>query len=107
MAKIRTILKSTKDADGRQAVLLMLSDRKQREYFSTGFTATEKEFDSSMQGGRFHQGRGVRPFYVKRKEEDGSIKAYSNKEANDILANLENKASAILKKYNEKHINWG
>lgn len=107
MAKIRTILKSTKDADGRHAVLLMLSDRKQREYFSTGFSATDKEFDSSKQGGRFHQGRGVRPFYLKRKEEDGSTKVYSNKDANIILANLENRASDILKGYNEKHINWG
>lgn len=107
MAKIRTILKSTKDADGRHAVLLMLSDRKQREYFSTGFTASDKEFDSSKQGGRFHQGRGVRPFYLKRKEEDGSTKVYSNKDANIILANLENRASEILKSYNEKHINWG
>lgn len=107
MAKIRTILKSTKDADGRHAVLLMLSDRKQREYFSTGFSATDKEFDSSKQGGRFHQGRGVRPFYLKRKEEDGSTKVYSNKDANIVLANLENRASDILKGYNEKHINWG
>lgn len=107
MAKIRTILKSTKDADGRHAVLLMLSDRKQREYFSTGFTASDKEFDSSKQGGRFHQGRGVRPFYLKRKEEDGSTKVYLNKDANIILANLENRASEILKSYNEKHINWG
>lgn len=107
MAKIRTILKSTKDADGRHAVLLMLSDRKQREYFSTGFSATDKEFDSSKQGGRFHQGRGVRPFYIKRKEEDGSTKVYSNKDANIVLANLENRASDILKGYNEKHINWG
>ena len=105
MAKIRTILKSTKDADGRHAVLLMLSDRKQREYFSTGFSADEKEFDASKQGGRFHQGRGVRPFYVKRKEDDGSVKIYSNKDANVVLANMENRASDILKGYNEKHIN--
>lgn len=107
MAKIRIILKSSKDADGRRAVLLMLTDRKQREYFSTGFSADEKEFDTSKQGGRFHQGRGVRPFYVKRKEDDGSVKVYSNKDANVVLANMENRASDILKGYNEKHINWG
>lgn len=82
MAKIRIILKSSKDAD-------------------------EKEFDASKQGGRFHQGRGVRPFYVKRKEDDGSVKVYSNKDANVVLANMENRASDILKGYNDKHINWG
>lgn len=82
MAKIRIILKSSKDAD-------------------------EKESDASKQSGRFHQGRGVRPFYVKRKEDDGSVKVYSNKDANVVLANMENRASDILKGYNEKHINWG
>ena len=107
MAKIRTILKSSKDADGRQAVLLMLSDRKQREYFSTGFTASQKEFDTSKQGGRFHQGRGVTSFNVKRKEPDGKTKVYTNKEANGVLADLEKRASDILKGYEEKHINWG
>ena len=107
MTKIRTILKSSKDADGRHAVLLMLSDRKLREYFSTGFTASEKEFDSSNEGGRFHQGRGVSSFKLQRKEPDGTIKEYTNKEANTVLANLEKRASDILKGYEEKHINWG
>lgn len=107
MAKIRTILKSTKDADGKHAVLLMLSDRGKRAYFSTGFSASENEFDDSRKGGRFQQGRGIKVFNVERKEEDGSIKVYTNKEANDKLAELENRAKAILNRYNDNHLDWG
>ena len=107
MTKIRTILKSSKGPDDRRAVLLMLSDRGKREYFSTGFTATLKEFDDSKDVGRFVQGRGVRSFKVLRKEEDGSIKEYSNSEANAVLSKLEERAGEILRGYNQNHTNWG
>ena len=107
MTKVRTILKSTKSSSGKQQVLLLLSDRGQREYFSTGFSATAKEFDSSKDAGRFVQGRGVPTFSVERKEEDGGVRIYTNKEANDVLAKLENRARDILQRYNDDHINWG
>ncbi len=107
MTKIRSILKSTKDADGKYPVLLCISDRGKRAYFTTGFSATEKEFDASREGGRFTQGKGIKKYFVDRKEEDGSIKSYSNIEANDKLAALESRAKEILHKYNDEHISWG
>lgn len=107
MTKVRTILKSSKSASGKQQVLLLLSDRGQREYFSTGFSATTKEFDSSKDAGRFVQGRGVPSFNVERKEDDGGVRIYTNKEANNILAEMENRAKTILQRYNDDHINWG
>jgi ATP-dependent Clp protease ATP-binding subunit ClpB len=107
MTKIRTILKSSKRADGKQDVLLLLSDRGKREYISTGFAATPKEFDADKSVGRYHQGKGIPTFHVERKEEDGSTKAYSNKEANDKLAALEERAHSIIRKYNENHVSWG
>ncbi|MBO7070187.1 MAG: site-specific integrase [Bacteroidales bacterium] len=107
MATIRSILKSSRDADGRYPILLCISDRGKRAYFSTGFTATEKEFEVTKDGGRYIQGKGIKKFYVDRKEEDGSIKSYSNMEANDKLATLETRAKEILRKYNEDHTSWG
>ena len=106
MSTIRTILKSSKDADGNYPVLLMLSDRGKRVYIATGFSAQREQFDDSKEGGRFLQGRGIRPFNVTRKEDNGSIGTYTNKEANDALANLELRASNILKSYQEKSVNW-
>lgn len=107
MTKIRTILKSSKDADGRQQVLLLLSDRGKRSYFPTGFTATPQEFDASKDVGRFIQGRGIPSFKVRRREEDGSLNTYNNKEANDKLAELEGRAQEILRRYNDNHVDWG
>ena len=107
MTKIRTILKSAIRQDGKQQVLLLLSDRGTRSYFTTGFFASDQEFDEGKDVGRFIQGRGVRSFNVERKEEDGSSKTYTNKEANDKLAELENRAKEILKRYNDNHIDWG
>ena len=107
MTKIRTILKSSKDADGRQQVLLLLSDRGKRSYFPTGFSATPQEFDASKDVGRFVQGRGIPSFKVQRREEDGSLNTYSNKEANDKLAELEGRAQDILRRYIENHVDWG
>ena len=86
MTKIRSILKSTKEADGRHPVLLCLSDHCKRSYFSTGFSASENEFEVTKEGGRFVQGKGIKKFTVVRKEEDGSLKEYTTKEANDKLA---------------------
>lgn len=107
MTTIRIVLKSSGSKNGRFPVMLRVSDRGDREYFSTGFTATEKEFDGSKNGGRFLQGRGVRPFQVTRKEEDGSTKVYSNKDANDKLAELEARANHILDQFNAERVNWG
>ena len=107
MTKIRTILKSVKRPDGKQQVLLLVSDRGQRGYFTTGFYASSDQFDEGKEVGRFIQGRGVRGFQLERKEEDGSTKTYTNKEANDKLAELENRAKEILKKYNDGHTDWG
>ena len=107
MTKIRTILKSVKRSDGKQQVLLLVSDRGQRCYFTTGFYASGNQFDEGKEAGRFVQGRGIKGFQVDRKEEDGSTKAYTNKEANDKLVELENRAKTILKKYNDDHTDWG
>lgn len=107
MTSIRSILKRVQDADGRYPILICLSDRGKRAYFATGFSATEKEFEVTKEGGRFIQGKGIKKFFVERKEEDGSMKVYTNKDANDKLAALESKAKSILRGYNEKHISWG
>ena len=110
MATIRIILRKEKtNAKGEHPVALRLADsNNKRAHFATGFNSTEQCFDTSKEGGgRFFQGRGVKTFYVERKEEDGRIKLYSNKEANEFLANMQERASKIIKKYNEDHINWG
>ena len=107
MTKIRSILKSTMDANGRYSVLLCVSDRGKRAYFSTGFSSLEKEFEMTKEGGRFIQGKGIKTFYLERKEEDGSLKTYTNKAANDKLVNLESRAREILRRYNGEQINWG
>lgn len=109
MATIRIILKKEKtNAKGEHPVVLRLADTdNKRIHFFTGFYSTEKYFDTSKTGGRFFQGRGIKTFNVVRKEEDGSTKIYNNKEANDKLAALEERAYSIIRKYNEEHINWG
>lgn len=108
MAAIRTILKKSKtNSKGEHPILLRVADSdNNRTHFATGFYSTEKFFDTSKEGGRFFQGKGVRGFNVERKEEDGSIRIYTNREANDKLAALENRASEIMKKYREEHISW-
>lgn len=100
------VLKSSGRKDGRRPILLRISDKGNREYFATGFNATDKEFDGSKDVGRFVQGRGIPAFNVERREEDGSLHKYSNKEANDKLAELESRASEIIKKYDADHIDW-
>ena len=106
MTTIRMILKSSGRKDGAHSVMLCISDRGKREYFATGFNATRKEFDGSKNVGRFVQGRGIPAFTVERKEEDGSLHTYINKEANDKLSELERRASEILKKFEADHIDW-
>ena len=109
MATLRIILKKDKrNAEGEYPVVLRLADSdNKRAHFFTGFYSTEKYFDSSRDGGRFYQGKGVKAFDVERKEEDGRTKVYTNKEANELLESMKERASRILKKYNEEHINWG
>lgn len=109
MAALRIVLRKDKSKSKEVApVVLRLADSdNKRAYFMTGFHTTEKYFDTSKDGGRFFQGKGVKAFTVERKEEDGRIKKYTNKEANEFLAAMEDRASKIIKKYNEDHINWG
>ena len=109
MATIRTVLKKSKtNAKGEHPIVLRLADSdNKRTHFFTGFYSTEDKFDTSKDGGRFFQGRGVKAFTVERKEEDGSTKTYTNKEANDKLAALEERAHSILRKYNEASVSWG
>ena len=109
MATIRIILKKDKtNAKGEHPIVLRLADsNNKRAHFATGFYSTEQYFDTSKNGGRFFQGRGVKSFNVERKEEDGRTKTYTNKEANDFLAAMEERAGKIIKKYTEDHTNWG
>lgn len=107
MATISIILKKSKtNANGEHPVILRLADaNNKRAYFATGFSSTDKQFDTSC--GRFFQGRGIPTFTVKRKEDGGGIKEYTNREANDKLTELENRARGIIQGYNDNHINWG
>jgi integrase len=109
MATVSVFLKKSKtNSKGEHPIVLRLADTEnKRAYFATGFYSTEKYFDTSKDGGRFFQGRGVKAFTVERKEEDGSTKTYTNKEANDKLAALEERAYSILRKYNDEHVDWG
>ena len=109
MATIRIVLKKEKTTPkGEHPIVLRLADSgNKRIQIATGFNSTEKYFDTSKDGGRFFQGRGVKPFTVERTEEDGSTKIYTNKDANDKLAELEKRAHSILRKYNDEHISWG
>lgn len=109
MATIRIVLKKEKTTPtGEHPIVLRLADSgNKRIQIATGFNSTERFFDTSKDGGRFFQGKGIKSFTVIRKEEDGSTKVYTNKEANDKLAALEERAHSIIRKYNEKHINWG
>lgn len=106
MAKISIILKKSKtNTRGESPILLRLADNtNKRTTFSTGFSATEKQFDTSC--GRFFQGRGHSSFTVLRIEDGGGTKEYTNKEANDKLMELETRAREIIQGYNEQHINW-
>ena len=107
MTTVRTILKTTPLANGKRTVLICVCDHRRREYFKTGFSAKEGEFDSSRNAGRFLQGRGIPVFKVQREEEDGSVNTYTNKEANDVLAKLEGRVYDIIARYNADHISWG
>jgi site-specific recombinase XerD len=108
MSTVSTFLKKSKtNAKGEHPVVLRLADSgNKRVYFSTGFYATEKQFDTSSKGGRFFQGKGVRPFNLERKEEGGKTVAYTNKTANDKLGELEGRALEILKRYSDQHVSW-
>ena len=107
MTKVRAILKSTPLANGKRSVMICVSDHGRREYFRTGFSADEREFDNTRNVGRFFQGRGISTFKLQREEEDGSVNTYTNKEANDELAKLERRVNDIIARYNANHISWG
>jgi len=107
MASISIILKRSKsNAKGEHPIVLRLADTGDKKtYFSTGFYSTDKLFDTDA--GRFIQGKGVKAFHVDRKEDGGGVKTYTNKEANDKLAEFETRARDLLKRYNDEHIDWG
>lgn len=109
MPTIRIVLKKEKTtSNGEHPIVLRIADSdNKRIQIATGFNSTEKFFDTSKDGGRFFQGKGIKTFSVERREEDGSTKVYTNKEANDKLASLEERAHTIIRKYNEEHISWG
>ena len=106
MATISTFLKKSKtNTKGEHPIVMRLADSEnKRAYFSTGFYCSERQFDE--ESGRVIQGTGIKKFFLERKEEGGSIKRYSNVEANDKLAELEGRARKILKQYNEDHVSW-
>ena len=106
MAKVSIILKKSKtNSKGEHPVLLRLADNtNKRTTFSTGFSASETQFDTSC--GRFFQGRGRGSFSVLRNEDGGGTKKYTNKEANDKLTEQETRAREILQDYNDRHVNW-
>lgn len=107
MATVSTILKKNKSNDkGEHPIYLRLADSGDKKtYFFTGFYGTEKSFDTKA--GRYNQGKGIKAFDVERKEDGGAIKIYKNDAANNKLADLENRANAILQGYAASHINWG
>ena len=108
MATIRFILrKDKKNAKGEYPVVLRVADSdNSRVHISTGFFSSDKYFDAGKGAGRFYQGRGIPAFTLTRKEESGGTKVYTNREANNKLGELENRAKSILSKYEESHINW-
>lgn len=121
MATISIIRHDTASGEGRQPIYLLLSDRGKRKKFATGFTATEdewyyEEFEKRYRDGRvekcrkdegqFNQGRGVKEFLVERKEEDGSLKQYTNKDANEKLAQIKDAAKKMIKRYEDNHVDW-
>lgn len=108
MATVSVFLKKSKsNSKGQHPLVLRIADSGNRRlYFSTGFYTSDEYFDSSSDGGRFFQGKGVKSFLIERREETGEVKSYTNKEANDLLASFENRARNILKKYTEERINW-
>lgn len=93
----------SKDFEGRFPILLRVSDRGNRAYFSTGFFSLPAEFDASV--GRYRQGSGVRAFKVYRREADG-MQTYTNKLANDTLAQMESEIKAIIKRFEADKVDW-
>ena len=106
MATIRTILmKDRPSEDGKYPVYVRVSDRGKRLHLSTGFEASEKEFVEGKDEGRFIHGRGVPKFFVLRKE-NGTQVRYDNREANDILSEIEKKINNLIDGYDENDVLW-
>ena len=106
MATIRTVLmKDRPSDDGKYPVYVRVSDRGKRLHLSTGFEASEKEFLEGKDEGRFLQGRGVPKFFVFRKENGTQVK-YDNKEANDVLSEIEKKINSLIDGYVENGVLW-
>ena len=98
-------MKDRPSDDGKYPVYLRVSDRGKRLHLSTGFEASEKEFLEGKDEGRFLQGRGVPKFFVFRKENGTQVK-YDNKEANDVLSEIEKKINSLIDGYVENGVLW-
>lgn len=96
MASIKFFLK--KGEGSTFPVMMRVSERTERAFFSTGFYATEDQFEEEKASQRFASGRGVAEFKVTRRE-NGKVVEYSNRDANNELAAMEERANAILKEY--------
>lgn len=98
-------MKDRPSDDGKYPVYVRVSDRGKRLHLSTGFEASEKEFLEGKDEGRFLQGRGVPKFFVFRKENGTQVK-YDNKEANDVLSEIEKKINSLIDGYVENGVLW-
>lgn len=98
-------MKDRPSEDGKYPVYVRVSDRGKRLHLSTGFEASEKEFLEGKDEGRFLQGRGVPKFFVFRKE-NGTLVKYDNKEANDVLSEIEKKINSLIDGYVENGVLW-
>ena len=98
-------MKDRPSDDGKYPVYVRISDRGKRLHLSTGFEASEKEFLEGKDEGRFLQGRGVPKFFVFRKENGTQVK-YDNKEANDVLSEIEKKINSLIDGYVENGVLW-
>ena len=109
MATVRCILqpggRTPKEVGDRHPVYIRVSDRGKREYFVTGFYANSAEFDNTKDGGRYYQGKGYAKFEVFRKE-NGVLRKYYNKEANDILAKMRGDIKSIIDGFDKDNKDW-
>lgn len=106
MATIQSVLlKSNKNKEGKCPVSIRVTSKSTRLHLPTGFFASEEEFVEGKNAGRYKQGTGIPKFTVQRKE-SGKIAAYTNREANNTLAELENKVSRAIADFEESGKLW-
>lgn len=94
MASIKFYLKKAAGTS-ESPVMLRVSERTERAFFSTGLFATDWMFDTENGTGRYTSGRGVEKYTVTRRE-GNIIVEYTNAQANNILAEMEGRAAGII-----------